>query len=119
MDVGLGYSPAPANPSQTAMRPLAFWLRDGPLAAEMCRVHNTVVQGWKADGPEALRVATLLGWTVRTDWRNAPEVLWFRHEQDLAAWADFLRRALPLAIQWLERARVDGSQPALRLFIDE
>lgn len=86
-------------------------------AALAVEVQGDVEEGRRS--PEASRVATLLDWTVRDDWRNAPEVLWFRTEADLMAWAVFLRRALPAALGWLSRAHLDRSHLALRLWFDE
>jgi hypothetical protein len=111
--LGLGTAPEPSDLGQTAMWHLAHFVGSGKLASEMCRVHNEIVDGWRKEGGDVARVASLLSWPVGDDWQNAPEVLWFRNESDLRAWATFAVAALPTALARLDRAVLDRSRPAL------
>lgn len=110
LELGLGSAPDPRDMRTAAMRSLPFLIGSGALAERMCVLHNEIVEGWRSLGPEASRVAMLLGWTVRTDWRNAPEVLWFRTEADLVRWGELPAVALPVALARLETATLDRSQ---------
>lgn len=93
--------------------PLPFVLGSGPACAKMCVVHEEIVAGWRPLGDDAARVATLLSWNVRDDWRNAPDRMWFRTLGDLERWAAWLDEVLPSALERLRGAWLDGSRPAV------
>ena len=83
----------------------------------MCVTNNEIVARWRAEGDEAARVATLLDWPVRSDWRAAPEAMWFRSKADVEIWGRFTREALPAATARLQAAALDRAQLAARLFL--
>ena len=68
---GLGLAPEVGDLRVTNVHPLPFVLGSGPACAKMCVVHEEIVAGWRPLGDDAARVATLLSWNVRDDWRNA------------------------------------------------
>jgi len=77
-NIGLGASTDADDLKTSATRALAFVLGSGSLVERMCVTNNEIVARWRAEGDEAARVATLLDWPVRSDWRAAPEAMWFR-----------------------------------------
>jgi hypothetical protein len=119
LEVGLGLAPDASDLRTAAMRSLAFVMGDGDGCLALCREHDAIVEGWRSLGPEADRVATLLGMNVRGEWRNAPDVLWFRDREDLTRWGRLLDEQLPSVLSKLERAQLDRSRPALGLRLAE
>ena len=119
LGLGVGTAAEPSDLRKTAMRHLGFWLRQAPYPRLMCETHNSIVESWRDCGPETARVSMLLGWVVREEWRNSPEVLWFRDEADLRRWAEFMESALPVALASVSRARQDWSHVPPRLYLDD
>lgn len=120
VSVGLGTGPRRDDVSPVAVLEFERILGDGPLVREKCEIHNEVVRSFRGvsdvppGAPDGDRVAMLLDWTVRDDWRNAPEVFWFSKAEHIDRWVEFLSRALPPAISRVERSHIDFTQKPVR-----
>ena len=111
--LGLGTECKAGDMRTSALCPLGFVLGTGPDCAALCRVHNSIVEGWRGIDPAGARAAMLLAWTVDELDVNAPQVLWYREPGDLNEWARFLDGVLPGGLARLRSATLKMVGPVV------